>query len=163
MRRANRDTTTERSRTRAGASDAVDLEVRGERKGCEETDMNDRPIEDDRSVDTKDLDSLTADLREIEGVYHATSNSAGAADWLSVTLDANWEARDTAEGYDVPDRVLAKCAANRWGMVGINAQWNSTEDRYNPVCTFRPVEWIVGLVDAGDASETAGDGDTASR
>lgn len=103
------------------------------------------PIKDNRTVETKSLDQLAHELRQVEGVYHATSDSAGAANWLSVTLDADWDGEETIEGYDIPDEVLGKTTRNRWTLVGIDAKHVSSKDQFCPTLTFRPVEWVAAL------------------
>ena len=113
----------------------------------DDTDTERTPIKDNRTVETKSLDQLAHELRQVEGVYHATSDSAGAANWLSVTLNADWDGEETVEGYDIPDAVLAKTTRNRWTLVGIDAKYVSSKDQYCPALTFRPVELVAARPD----------------
>lgn len=106
-----------------------------------------KPVVDNRPVETVDLDELAHQLRQVEGVDHATSDSAGAANWLGVRLDAYWDDEGVNEGYNIPDAVLQKTTANRWTLTDITPEWVARADWYYPQLHFRPVEYVVGLGD----------------
>ena len=114
--------------------------------------MNDddrKPIKDGRSIETRNMDELVMELREIDGIHKVDSNLETA---VGLTFDLSDLDRETAwEGSDIPEAATTLLFEARFIPTGFGREHNSAQDERLPTMWYETVESVASRV--GDVDE----------
>lgn len=107
-----------------------------------------KPIRDGRSPETRNLDALVMELREIEGIRRVQS---GHKRTVSLTFDLSDLDRETAwEGSDIPPKAAILLLENRFVPTSFGREHNRSQDEHLPVVRFEAAESVAGRVEEND-------------
>jgi len=108
-------------------------------------DDDQEPIRDNRSVETRNMDELVMELRDVDGI-HSVDSDPGRA--VGLTFDLSDLDRETAwEGSDIPEAAATLLFEARFVPRGFGREHNQAQDEYLPTIWFETIESVAGRVE----------------